>query len=337
VKAVGLYRYLPITNPESLLDLELERPVATGRDLLVKVEAISVNPVDVKVRAPKDEVETTPRVLGWDASGVVESVGPQCSLFKPGDHVFYAGSIIRPGTNSEYHPVDERIVGRKPAKLTFAQAAALPLTSITAWESLFDRLGLERNGSSGKSLLIIGASGGVGSIAIQLASQLTRVTVIATASRGESEKWCRDLGADEVIDHTKDLAPQLAQIGFPVVDFIFCCNNTDHYFPIMAQLVAPEGRICSIVETSQAQDIVLLKEKSAAFIWEFMFTRSIYGTADMIEQHNLLNLVADLIDEGKLRTTVGQNLGSIDAANLRRAHGMLENGGTIGKIVLEGF
>jgi NADPH:quinone reductase len=338
MKAVGLYRYLPIADPESLIDLEVETPSPTGRDLLVKIQAVSVNPVDTKVRAAKPKVEAAPRILGWDAAGIVEAVGADCQLFRPGDKVYYAGSITRPGCNSEFHRVDERIVGRMPAKLSFADAAALPLTTLTAWEGLFDRLGISRDGrDGGKSLLILGGAGGVGSIAIQLAQELGRVKVIATASRPESEKWCRQLGADEVINHAEELVPQLARIGVPQPDFIFCCNNTDQYFDTMALAVAPQGKICSIVETHEPHDIDALMSKSATFVWERMFTRAMYGTADMVEQHKLLNVAAALIDEGKLRTTVGEVVGAINAGNLRQAHAKLEAGHTIGKIVLNGF
>ena len=338
MKAVGLYRYLPVSDPESLLDLEIDTPSAEGRDLLVKVEAVSVNPVDTKVRAPKPKVETVPRILGWDAAGVVEAVGPECKLFKPGDKVYYAGSITRPGCNSEFHLVDERIVGLMPEKLSFADAAALPLTTLTAWEALFDRLGISRDGrDGGKSLLILGGAGGVGSIAIQLARELGHVKVIATASRPESEKWCRQLGASEVINHSEELVPQLKGIGVPQPDFILCCNSTDQYFDTMALVLAPQGKICSIVETHQPHDIHALMSKSATFVWELMFTRSMYGTPDMVEQHKILNAVAALIDDGKLRTTVGEVVGAINAANLREAHAKVEAGHTIGKIVLNGF
>ncbi len=338
MKAVGLYRYLPISDPESLVDVEIEKPSPTGRDLLVKVEAISVNPVDVKVRAPKEKVETAPRILGWDAAGTVEAVGSDGTMFKPGDKVYYAGSIARPGCDSEFHLVDERIVGTMPKGLSFAEAAALPLTTLTAWEALFDRLGIARNGrDEGKSLLIFGGAGGVGSIAIQLAKELAKLKVIATASRPESEKWCRDLGSDEVIDHTQDLAPQLARVGVPQPEFIFCCNNTDQYFDTFAQIIAPEGKICSIVETHEPHNIYPLMSKSATFVWELMFTRSMYGTPDMIEQHKLLNAVSMLMDEGRLRTTASEVLGPINAANLRKAHEKIETGRTIGKVVLSGW
>lgn len=338
MKAVGLYRYLPIDDPESFLDLELETPVAGGRDLLVEVKAISVNPVDAKRRAPRDQVEKTPRVLGWDVAGVVKSVGPEVTLFKPGDEVYYAGSILRPGGNSEFHLVDERIVGRKPANLSFAESAALPLTTITAWEGMFDRLGISRGGAdAGKALLIISGAGGVGSIAIQLAKKLAGLTVVATASRPESAAWVRALGADQVIDHNKDLAPQLDALGMKEVDYIFCLNNTDRWLPALAPVIKPLGKICTIVSAQKPLDLTPLMGKSTTIAWEFMFTRSSFQTPDMIEQHQLLDQTAALIEAGVLKTTLNTNLGKINAANLKRAHQLIEAGHTLGKIVLEGF
>ena len=338
MKAVGLYRYLPIDQAESLIDLDIPKPEATGRDLLVKVEAISVNPVDTKVRAPKDTVEKTPRVLGWDAAGTVAAIGPEVTLFKVGDPVFYAGSITRPGANSEFHLVDERIAGRKPASLDFSHAAALPLTAITAWEALFDRLGVSPQGADeGRSVLIFGGAGGVGSIGIQLAKQLAKLKVIATASRPESAKWAKELGADHIVDHFGDLPAQLKQIGIEQVDYVLIFNDTDRNFPAAADVIAPQGSICSIVENSKPVPVELLKAKSAGLHWEFMFTRSMFGTPDMIEQHKLLTEVARLIDAGTLRTTLGENFGKINAENLRRAHQLLEAGRAIGKVVLTGF
>ncbi|HEY2606775.1 zinc-binding alcohol dehydrogenase family protein [Paraburkholderia sp. RL18-103-BIB-C] len=338
MKAVGLYRYLPIDQPEALVDVDLPKPEATGRDLLVQVEAISVNPVDTKVRAPKDSVEEKPRVLGWDAAGTVAAVGPEVTLFKVGDPVFYAGSITRPGANSEFHLVDERIVGRKPASLDFTHAAALPLTAITAWEALFDRLGVSPQGAhEGCTVLIFGGAGGVGSIGIQLAKQLAKLKVIATASRPESAKWATELGANHIVDHFGDIPAQLKHLGIGQVDYVLMFNDTDRNFPAAAQIIKPQGSICTIVENSKPVPVELLKAKSAAFHWEFMFTRSMFGTPDMIEQHKLLTEVARLVDAGTLRTTVGQQLGAINAANLRRAHQLLEEGRAIGKLVLTGF
>lgn len=338
MKAVGLTRYLPIDDPESLVDIELPTPTPAGRDILVKVEAISVNPVDTKVRAPKAKVEATPRVLGWDAAGTVAAVGPDATLFRVGDPVYYAGSITRAGANSEFHLVDERIVGHMPASLDFVSAAALPLTTITAWEALFDRLGVAPDGSDeGKSVLVVGGAGGVGSIAIQLARRVARLTVVATASRPASADWCRQLGAQHVIDHYQDIPAQLLAAGMPQVDFVLCLNDTDEHFPALAQAVAPQGKICSIVENARPLDVGLLKNKSATFVWEFMFTRAMYETPDMIAQHKLLTEVARLVDAGTLRTTLGEVIGPINAVNLRRAHAQLEGGRTIGKLVLSGF
>ncbi|MDU0331556.1 zinc-binding alcohol dehydrogenase family protein [Paenibacillus sp. 3LSP] len=338
MKAVGFYNYLPIDHPESLLDLEIDRPVPTGRDLLVKVHAISVNPVDTKVRKPKSKVESSPRVIGWDVAGIVEEVGPDVTLFKPGDAVYYAGSITRPGGNSEFHLVDERIVGRKPASLDFAEAAALPLTAITAWEALYDRLGISKdaNQNAGKTILIIGAAGGVGSIATQLAKH-AGLTVIGTASRPESVKWVKELGADAVITHFEPFVPQLQAMGVQHVDYIFCLNTTEKHWKNMVDAIAPQGKICSIVETDEPVNISLLQQKSVTFVYELMFTRPMFQTEDMIEQHHLLNALADLIDQGVIRSTVAEKLSPINAANLRKAHALLESGRTIGKVVLEHF
>ena len=338
MKAVGLLKYLPIAHPDSLLDVELPKPQPRGRDLLVAVKAVAVNPVDTKVRAPKDRTEAAPRVLGWDAAGIVESVGSEATLFKPGDAVFYAGDITRQGSNSEFQLVDERIVGRKPASLGFAEAAALPLTAITAWEGLFERLHISPEGKDkGKRLLIVGGAGGVGSIAIQIAKRVAGLSVITTASRPETVAWCRELGADEVVDHRGDLLANLKAMGIEAVDYILCCNDTDQHFPALAKLIVPQGIICTIVENARPLPVELLKSKSAAFAWEFMFARSMFQTPDMIEQHRLLNQVAELIDAGTLRTTLKGVLGPINAATLKQAHAQLESGKAIGKLVLKGF
>ena len=335
MKAVGLYQYLPIENEQSLVDVEIDQSPPTGQDLLVHVRAISVNPVDTKVRARKNKSETSPRILGWDAAGEVIAVGPNVEHFAVGDQVFYAGDITRPGSNSEYQLVDERIVGKKPTALTFAEAAALPLTSITAWEALFDRLGISPRGEdAGKYILIIGGAGGVGSIAIQLAKQLATLNVIATASRPESIAWVKKLGADRVVNHRKALDKELHDNALPQVDYIFCLNNTLHHWSAMANAIAPQGQICSIVETPEPVDLGVLKSKSATFVWEFMFTRSMYQTADMIEQHRLLTSVAKLIDDGQLVTTLNEVIRPINAENLRKAHAMVEQGRSIGKVVL---
>lgn len=338
MKAVGLYRYLPVDHPESLLDLEIGAPVPAGRDLLVKVEAVSVNPIDTKMRAPRDKVEAKPRILGWDASGTVVGAGPETTMFRAGDRVYYAGSIVRPGANSEYHLVDERIVGPMPKSLDFAEAAALPLTAITAWEALFDRLGCSQTGGdAAAALLIIGGAGGVGSIAIQLAKALTGAVVIATASRPASRQWCLELGADHVVDHSRDIAAQLKELGRNSVERVLCLNDTDAHFPMMASVTSPQGAICSIVENKAPLRIEALKDKSVGFVWESMFTRSRYNTPDMAEQHRLLARVAELVERGRIKTTIGKTLGKIDAANIRHAHALIEAGHTVGKLVLAGF
>ena len=338
MKAVGLYRNLPIGDPESLVDLTVPKPAPSERELLVEVKAISVNPVDYKVRARPDPNAALPRILGWDAAGVVREVGPGVRLFKPGDEVYYAGSIHKPGANSELHVVDERIVGRKPRKLGFAAAAAMPLTTLTAWEGLFDRLGISSSGGdSGKTVLLIGAAGGVGSIAIQLAKKLAGLRVVATASRPESSRWVKELGADAVIDHTGDLAAQMKASGVAEADYIFCLTDATPYFPRFAPVVRPQGKLCLIVSMSEPVQLTPLMQKNVSIHWEFMFTRSLFQTPDMQRQHEILEAAAALIDSGTLHTTLAESLGSINAANLRRAHELLERGRTIGKLVLEGF
>ncbi len=331
MKAVGLFEYLSIDEKTSLQDLEITQPEVNGRDLLVAVKAISVNPVDTKICAPKDP---TPKILGWDAAGEVIALGAEAEHFQVGDLVYYAGDITRPGSNCEYQLVDERIVGKKPTTLSFSEAAALPLTGITAWEGLFDRLNISIQGADrNKTILIIGAAGGVGSIAIQLAKKIAKLNVIATASREQSRKWCLKLGADLVVNHQHNLSKELAALTQPPVDFIFCLNNTDQHWPAMADTIKPQGRICSIVETSNV-NLGLLKSKSVAFIWEFMFTRAMYKTPDMIEQQRLLNRIADLVDKSELVTTIGQLIRPINAENLRKAHAQIEQGHTTGKVVL---
>ena len=338
MKAVGLYRNLPVDDAESLVDLDVPKPAPTGRELLVEVKAISVNPVDYKIRARPDPNAQLPRILGWDAAGIVRDIGPAVQLFKPGDEVYYAGAINKPGANSEYHVVDERIVGHKPRKLGFAAAAALPLTTLTAWEGLFDRLGISSTGADrGKSVLLIGGAGGVGSIAIQLAQQLAGLQVIATASRPESAKWVKELGADLVIDHTGDLAAQMKAAGVPEADYIFCLTDATPYFPRFAPVVRPQGKLCLIVSMTEPVQLTSLMQKNVSIHWEFMFTRSLFQTPDIQRQHQILEEAAALIDNGTLRTTLAESLGPINAANLRRAHQMLERGRTIGKLVLEGF
>jgi NADPH2:quinone reductase len=339
MKAVGLYKYLSIENPESLIDLEIPKPEARGRDLLVRVKAVSVNPVDTKVRSPKEKVETEPKILGWDAAGVVEAVGEEASLFSPGDEVYYAGSITRQGCDAEYHLVDERIVGRKPRNLTFEEAAAMPLTTITAWEAFFDRMGIARSGNDGKSLLIIAGAGGVGSIGIQIAKKLAGLHVIATASRGESEAWCRELGADEVINHREPFKQEFQRISADEVDYILCAANTELHLQNMADVIKPQGKLCLIVGAKGGQPVPinLFQSKSVALCWELMFTRAQYQTPDMQAQHDLLNETAALLENGTLRHTLKENAGPLNAENLRQAHARLESGSMIGKLALSGI
>jgi zinc-binding alcohol dehydrogenase family protein len=336
MKAIGYKQALPIDAPNALIEVNLPEPVASGRDLLVEVKAISVNPVDVKIRAGVNPPEGEVKVIGWDAAGIVRTVGDGVTLFKPGDHVFYAGSLIRPGANSELHLVDERIVGRMPASLNFAQAAALPLTTITAWELLFDRLAIAPDSGDGDALLIVGAAGGVGSILVQLARQLTGLTVIGTASRAKTQQWVRDLGAHHVIDHSKPLHDELKTIGFNHVKYIASLTHTDQHYAQIVESLEPQGKV-ALIDDPQTLDAMPLKRKSASLHWEFMFARPMFGTSDMQKQHELLNETARLIDAGIIRTTVAETYGAINAANLRRAHTMIESGRSIGKIVLEGF
>ena len=338
MKAVAYRKSLPITHDDALIDIELPAPQATGRDLLVEVKAISVNPVDVKIRANMAPAEGDSKVIGWDAAGIVKAVGPDVTLFKPGDEVWYAGALMRPGTNSELHLVDERIVGHKPAKLDFAQAAALPLTAITAWELLFERLGVSRDKTAthGQSLLVIGAAGGVGSILVQLARQLTGLTVIGTASRDDTAAWVKQLGAHHVIDHSKPLNEEIARLGLPPVSHVASLNQTDQHWTAIAELVAPQGKV-ALIDDPAAIDVRLLKRKSVSLHWEFMFTRSMFETADMQKQHQLLNDVATLVDTGVIKTTLTERYGKINAANLKRAHALIESNRAKGKLVLEGF
>jgi NADPH2:quinone reductase len=337
MRAVGYKHSLPVSDENALIDLEIDKPVAQGRDLLVEVKAISVNPVDYKVRKRADPKGGEPKILGYDATGIVAAVGPDVTLFKAGDEVWYAGSIVRQGTNSQYHLVDERIVGAKPKSLGFAPAAALPLTSITAWEILFDRFGIVRGSGEGKSVLIVGGAGGVGSIAIQLARTLTKLTVIATASRPETQAWCRELGAHHVIDHSKPMPEQVKALGLRFVDYIFGVTESAQHFDAIVEMIAPQGKFGLIDDPQPPLDTAKFKGKSASVHWEAMFTRSTFQTPDMIEQHRLLNEVAAMVDAGTIRTTLAENLGRIDAANLRRAHALVESGRMRGKIVLEGF
>ena len=334
MKAIARYQPLPIDHPESLVDTTLPAPAPGPRDLLVRVHAVSVNPVDTKVRA-NAAADGQPKVLGFDAAGVVEAVGAQVTLFKVGDRVMYAGDITRPGSNAELQAVDERIVGRMPASLGFAEAAALPLTAITAWELLFDRLGITPQTTG--TLLVTGAAGGVGSILVQLARQLTALTIVGTASRPETQAWVRELGAHHVIDHSQPLAEGLRAAGVGSVEFVASLTHTDQHYAQIVEALAPQGRLGLIDDPKAPLDVMALKRKALSLHWEMMFARPMFQTPDMQAQHDLLERVAALVDEGRLRTTLGEHFGAINAANLRRAHALVESGRAKGKLVLEGF
>ncbi len=335
MKAIAYTQHgLPADDPKALIDLDLPTPEPGPRDLLVAVRAISVNPVDTKIRM--GVATEAPRILGWDAVGTVKAVGSAVSLFKPGDEVYYAGTLLRPGTNAEFSLVDERLAGAKPKSLSDAQAAALPLTTLTAWELLFDRLGVPEGGGAGQSLLIVGAGGGVGSILVQLARKLTGLTVIGTASRAETRQWVQDLGAHHVIDHGKPLAGELARVGVPQVDLVAGLTHTEEHYAQIVESLAPQGKL-ALIDDPAVLYAVPLKRKSISLHWELMFTRSLYETPDMVRQHEILERAAQLIDSGVLKTTLGDHYGKINAANLRRAHAMLQSHKARGKIVLEGF
>jgi zinc-binding alcohol dehydrogenase family protein len=321
---------------ENLIDIELDKPKPKARELLVEVKAVSVNPVDTKMRANLAPDASGLRVLGYDASGIVREVGPDAKLFKVGDEVWYAGSNIRPGTNEEFHLIDERIVGLKPRTLSHADAAAMPLTSLTAWEMLFDRLDVAKPvAGAPRAILIIGGAGGVGSMAIQLAKQVAGLTVIATASRPETTQWCRDMGAHHVIDHSKPLPPQVAALNLGAPPFVFCTVLVSPYMAQIAELISPQGRLGVI--NRENIDFTPIIAKCISIHWELMFTRILFQTADVERQHEILNEVAKLVDAGRLRTTVTENFGTISAENLRRAHTFVETGKARGKVVLEGF
>ena len=339
MKAVGYQQSLAASDVMALQDITLPQPVATGRDILVRVEAVSVNPVDTKVRRRVSAEAGQYKVLGWDGAGEVVAVGGEVSLFKPGDRVYYAGSLTRPGSNSEYQLVDERIVALMPDNLNFAEAAALPLTAITAWELLFDRLEIQQASLKHPRpvLLVTGAAGGVGSVLLQLARQLTTVTIIATASRPESQQWVSELGAHYVLDHSKPLLPQLQALDITSVSHVASLTHTDQHYAELVQLLAPQGKLALIDDPAAGIDIMPLKQKSISLHWEFMFTRAMFDTPDMIAQHQLLTDLSRLIQQGQVKTTLKQTLGSINAANLRQAHQLLESGRAIGKVVLAGW
>ena len=335
MRAIG---YRTTGDAEVLEDVELPDPAPGDRDLLVEVRAVSVNPVDTKVRrrtGPADGEEV--KVLGWDAAGVVREVGASVEGFAPGDEVWYAGAQVRPGCDSELHLVDERIVSHKPTSLDFPQAAAMPLTAVTAWELLFDRLGVARKGGEGQSLLVVGAGGGVGSILVQLATRLTDLRVIGTASRPETEEWVRSLGADDVIDHGRPLVDQLHDLGLDHVELVAALTHTGDHYDQIVEALAPQGRIGVIDDPADGLDVMPLKQKSGSLHWEFMFTRSTFGTDDMAEQGRILAEVARLVDEGVLRTTTEAAPQPITAADLREAHEFIESGRAVGKVVLAGW
>jgi zinc-binding alcohol dehydrogenase family protein len=336
MKAVAFTHSKPVTDLEALLDLEFAVPVPRHQDLLVEVKAVSVNPVDTKIRLGGEPLGE-PRVLGFDAAGIVRAIGPEAQNFAVGDEVFYAGVPNRPGSNAEFHLVDHRIVGHKPKTLGFAEAAALPLTSLTAWEMLFDRFRIPRGPGSQGTLLIVGGAGGVGSIAIQLAAKLTGLTIVATASRPETAQWCRELGAHHVINHHADMALQFASLGLGAPEYVFCVTNQRAHFKKLTELLAPEGAIGIIESSTGTVDISALIRKCGTLHTEYMFARGVLHTPNMAEQHRTLETVAHLVDNGTLRTTMTENYGIINAANLKRAHAAIEAGSVRGKIVLEGF
>ncbi|KJH55031.1 zinc-binding alcohol dehydrogenase family protein [Acinetobacter calcoaceticus] len=336
MKAVAYQKAGPITSPEALVDIELETPVAEGHDLLVRVQAVSVNPVDTKIRSNVSADNNQWKTLGWDAVGVVEAIGDQVSQFKVGDVVWYAGALNRQGSNSELQLVDERIVGHKPKTLEPREAAALPLTAITAWEMLFDRLQVPKVAPENTSILVIGGAGGVGSITIQLLKQLTNLTIISTASRTETKEWVKQLGADYVLDHRQPLTAQIKQLGLNAPLYVFSTTQTDQHLSDIVELIAPQGHFGLIDDPAQL-DIKPFKSKSVSVHWEFMFTRSMYQTQDMVKQSELLSEVAELVEAGKIKTTVSQILSPINAQNLKLAHQQIESGTTKGKIVLHGF
>lgn len=337
MRAIGYQKPGSISRDEAMLDIELPVPTPEGRDILVEVKAVSVNPVDTKVRNGRAPEPGDWKVLGWDAAGVVKAVGPDAVLFRPGDEVFYAGAIGRSGTNSEYHLVDERIVGAKPKTLDWAQSAAMPLTSITAWEVLFDRLDVLRPvPGAAQVIVIIGGAGGVGSVAIQLARARTDLIVVATASRPETEAWVRDMGAHHVVDHTKPLAAGVAALGIGAPSFVFSTTQTSRHLGDIVEMIAPQGRF-ALIDDPASLDVIAFKGKSVSIHWEMMFTRSMFGTADIGEQGCLLNEVSSMLDAGTLRTTMTERRSPIDAANLKAVHALIESGKARGKIVLEGF
>lgn len=335
MKAIGFKQSLLISDPNSFIAFETEKPTPTAFDLLVKISAISINPVDFKIRqnTAKNTILDTPRIIGWDAVGIVEAVGESTSRFKIGDEVYYAGDLNRAGSNAEYQLVDERIVGHKPKTLSIAEAAAIPLTALTAYETLFDRIKINPVTDKGKTILILAGAGGVGSIAIQLAKKLGNLTVIATASRPESIAWCTSLGADYVIDH-HNLKEELIKIGHPEVHYILDFVDLKGYWDVAAEIIKPQGHIVSITGSSSPLNLDVLKSKSVSFSWEFMYTRSMYNTEDIENQHHILNIISRLLDNGTIKTTLTTTLEGFTVEQLKKAHQMQESGKTIGKTVI---
>ena len=335
MKAIGFRKSLPIAEKDSFIEFETAKPSPSGFDLLVKVGAVSMNPVDFKVRqsAAKDIILDEPKIIGYDAVGTVVSVGEKVGLFKEGDEVYYAGDLTRSGSNAAFQLIDERIVGTKPKSLRIQEAAAIPLTGLTAWEAIFDRMKVDPNKAKGKSILILAGAGGVGSIAIQIAKQVAGLTVIATASRDETQDWCKSMGADFVVNH-HDLQSEMERIGHKEVDYILDCVDINGYWEALNDIIKPQGHIVTITGSNEPLNLMLLKNKSVSFSWEFMFTRSMYTTEDIIRQHEILNEIADLVDKGILKSTLKTELKGFSVENFKKAHEMQESGKSIGKTVI---
>lgn len=334
MRAIGFSKNLPIDSDDVFEVIDLPEPVAEDRELLVEIEAVSVNPADAKLRQILPPLEDGHHVLGFDAVGRVLSTGPGVAEFKPGDLVWYAGALGRQGSNAERQIVHERIASKAPANISAEDAAALPLTSITAWEILFDRFGITHRGGDGQTLLIVGGAGGVGSILIQLARQLTNLTIVATASRPKTRKWVKEMGAHHVIDHSGDLKAQLEKKKLNV-DLIAGLTATETHFPAYAEIIKPQGKLVLIDDPDPGKiDISLLKMKSVALVWEFMFTRPMFGTPDMHKQGIYLGQTAAMVEDGTLKTTATKNLGPLTIKTLRKAHAIAESGKAVGKTVL---
>jgi len=333
MKTVGFKTSHDIGHEDSLLEFESVNPIAKGFDVVVKINAVSMNPVDTKIRALTaiDTVLDEPKILGYDAVGIVQSIGSEVTTVSVGDRVFYAGDITRSGSNSQFQAVDSRIIAKAPKTLKDDEATVLPLTSITAWEGMFDRMNIKKDEK--KTILIIGGAGGVGSIAMQIAKQTTNLTVISTASRNETIDWCKKMGADYVVNH-RDLIASVKKAGYESVDYIFNLANTSSHWDAMVELIAPQGKICSIVDSTGSIDINKLKSKSVTFVWEFMFTRTMFNTEDIVKQHKILTQIATLVDEGKIKTTLSKTIEGFSVKSFKEAHKLSESGKTIGKIAI---